>query len=59
MSDTCCWAREPGFEGEGPYETQCGKYFELNEGKLADNNMKYCCYCGKEIDACEGAAKNE
>lgn len=41
----CNW----GYDSEGVHETSCGQMFQLNDGTLKDNKMKYCCYCGKEI----------
>ena len=41
----CHW----GYDSEGCHETTCGHIFQLNDGTLKDNKMKYCCYCGNEI----------
>ena len=43
--DTCAWR-----EDEGVWDTDCGNAFEINEGGPTENKMKYCCYCGKEIE---------
>lgn len=41
----CIWNQQEG----GEYETSCGDAFNLNDGTLKENKMKFCCYCGKEI----------
>lgn len=43
---TCAWSEND----DGVYETECGNAFELNDGAPADNNMAYCCYCGRLLD---------
>lgn len=43
------------------WETSCGNAFTINDGTPAQNDMKYCCYCGGEIEQtvfCEGC-RNE
>lgn len=47
MSQSCTWAQEG--PDTGTWSTQCGNLFELNDGAPADNNMKFCCYCGKPL----------
>lgn len=32
------------------WETQCGNAFTIMEGTPADNNFKFCPYCGGEIN---------
>jgi hypothetical protein len=32
------------------YKTSCGNMFVFFEGSPEDNKMKFCPYCGKEID---------
>lgn len=46
---TCKWTQydEDSF---GLYETGCEHLFEVNNGTPSENNMKYCCYCGREIE---------
>lgn len=44
----CKWKYE---EWDGDcYDTDCGESFVLFEGTPEENKMKYCCYCGKEIE---------
>jgi len=44
--ETCSWIQE-----DDPdicyWKTGCGNSFYFTEGTPTDNNMKYCCYCGK------------
>lgn len=42
---TCTWT-----EDCGPYSTDCGHYFETIDGTPADNDMLFCCYCGRRIE---------
>jgi len=46
-TDDCRWSK-----GDfGAYETACGNFFEITDGTPDENNMNYCCYCGKSISA--------
>ena len=31
------------------FNTSCGQAFFLSDGTLEDNEIKYCCFCGKPI----------
>ena len=44
MSD-CHWEHNE----EGYWETTCGNAFEVTEGTPLENNMRFCCYCGKRL----------
>lgn len=33
----------------GAYETECGHAFCINEGTPAENDMRFCPYCGGEL----------
>lgn len=46
--EQCEWAEDE----YGTWETSCGNAFEINDGSPADNDMAYCCYCGKKIAQC-------
>jgi hypothetical protein len=45
MSKYCKWVEDE----EGYYETKCGHYFVINDGTPSENDMVFCCYCGKKI----------
>jgi len=47
MADVCSWVQED--DEWGYYETDCGETFVMIDGTPADNSMKYCCYCGKQL----------
>lgn len=50
MTDLCNWTQEDDDWGTyGPYETDCGRSFNIIDGTPADNEFKYCCYCGKKL----------
>ncbi len=60
-SQICEWKEEPDY-----WSTSCGQEFVILDGSPSENDMKYCCYCGKDIeetydicnscykDSCEG-----
>lgn len=45
--DTCAWREDE----DGTWETDCGQAFVFVDDGPVENGMKYCCYCGKQIDA--------
>jgi hypothetical protein len=46
-TDKCKWTYN---EWDGYYDTGCKQAFTVEEGCPEDNHMKYCCYCGKELE---------
>lgn len=46
--ETCTWWQD-GDSDSGMYQTSCGNYFDITDGTPEDNNMRYCCYCGKKL----------
>ncbi len=42
----CHWACAKDYN---TWETKCNHTFCLNEGDLAENHIKFCCYCGRKI----------
>lgn len=45
----CKWIHTKGITEEWE-NTECGEYFFLISGYMNVSNIKYCPYCGKEID---------
>jgi len=47
----CKWVKESSIEDEnrGSYLTDCQENFYLEEGSPRGHNMKFCCFCGREI----------
>lgn len=45
-----CWW-DLADEDASHYETGCGHAFEITTGTPAENDMKFCCYCGRELAA--------
>lgn len=43
----CVWSLDK--YDEGVWETLCGNTFIILDGKPSDNEMMYCCYCGRLI----------
>lgn len=46
-TDACNWA-QADFETDA-WETTCGGVFRLDDGTPSDNQMRWCCYCGKSL----------
>lgn len=44
---TCEW-KEDGYDA---WDTECGECFAFSEGGPAENDTRFCCYCGKPIKA--------
>jgi hypothetical protein len=42
----CRWRQDV----EGDWMTGCKNIFVLIHGTPAENDMRYCCYCGKRIE---------
>lgn len=55
--DKCKWV----FEGEydGHWSTSCAHKYIIMEGTPEENNMKYCTFCGNEIEQIEEARGEE
>lgn len=45
----CKWVQDSDWENSGDYHTECGGELSLTVGTPKDNDMKYCCFCGKEL----------
>jgi hypothetical protein len=46
-SDLCKWTLID--DDNLTYETSCDNAFSITSGTLKDNEMVYCCFCGKKI----------
>ena len=44
ITNECAWREE-----EGVWSTDCNHAFEIFDGTPEENDMKFCCYCGKKI----------
>ena len=42
--EECVWREEDGY-----WDTDCGHVFVINEGTPKENDMQFCCCCGKCI----------
>lgn len=31
------------------WAAQCGRYFTIKDGSPSDNEMRFCCFCGKPL----------
>ena len=48
-TNKCVWSED----SDGTWQTSCEQAFCLNDGSPSDNDMKYCCYCGKALAECK------
>jgi len=46
MSETCLWTEDY----DGTWETSCKHAFVLSTDMPSDNDMRFCCYCGKPLE---------
>lgn len=46
--DVCEWSMDLDSE-YAAWETKCGNAFWLNDGTPKENDMRFCCYCGKKL----------
>ena len=51
----CVWHNDP--ETDNSWDTSCRQLFEIYDGTPAENRMKFCCYCGKQIREAIGRAR--
>jgi hypothetical protein len=51
-ADACTWSGE---EDGSSWSTSCRRAFWLEDGTPSENEMRFCCFCGKplkeEVDA--------
>lgn len=48
----CQWSvMKPEYEMSGNYDTSCGNAQTFIDGGIAENNYKFCPYCGDEIES--------
>ena len=58
MNAECQWTEEEDYGG-GPWETSCGHLFEFTDAGPDENGFKFCCWCGKPLDAVYWVAEDE
>lgn len=50
MTKFCDWAQKDWDDCDwGRWQTSCGEYFYMTDSSPSENQMKFCCYCGKPI----------
>lgn len=47
----CVWVKQGGTADY--WETNCDHLFQFNDGGPAENEFKFCCYCGNPLEAVE------
>lgn len=47
LSTECHWSQDG--EDSDIWAAQCGRYFTTNDGSPSDNEMRFCCFCGKPL----------
>jgi hypothetical protein len=45
MSESCTWTEDD----DGVWDTACGQRFETVDGTPHENDMLFCCYCGRPL----------
>lgn len=48
MGKVCEWHEEDA--ESNCWDTTCGEVFQLNHDTPAENNMRFCCYCGGALE---------
>lgn len=43
--ESCTWFEDP----DGNWGTECDEMFQFTTGGPQENDMKFCCYCGKPL----------
>ena len=49
MTDECRWRQHDTWECCALWDTDCGETFVINEDTPAENDMRFCCFCGKPL----------
>ena len=44
-TNVCIWTEDEN----GPWTSDCGREFDIMDGKPSENLMRFCCYCGKAL----------
>ena len=45
MPAVCYWKEDT----DGNYEADCGQAFTMIDGAPEENDMRFCCYCGRVL----------
>ncbi len=48
-NEACHWDQED--LDSDCYSTDCGHYFNVTDGTPDDNEMRFCCFCGRRLVA--------
>jgi hypothetical protein len=60
VEGVCLWDLDTlDFEVDGYYRTSCGNLPHFEEGGPKENGIKYCPYCGKELEVAEQKKEEE
>ena len=46
----CEWSTDPSDDFDDTWQTECGHEFIINDGKPSENDMQFCCFCGRKLD---------
>ena len=46
----CEWSTDPSDDFDDTWQTECGHEFVINDGKPSENDMQFCCFCGRKLD---------
>lgn len=51
--ENCKWEREDSCSWSSDWNTGCGNAFTIDSGTPEENEMKFCCYCGRPLEQIE------
>jgi hypothetical protein len=47
-AETCLWSQD--YAGSDMFSTSCGNAFRLDNGVPSENEMEFCCFCGRALE---------
>jgi len=57
VGETCFWYQDG--EDSEVWVMGCGGYFGLEDGKPSENDMRFCCKCGKPLEESPHTSEDE
>ena len=57
--ETCKWERDSTYFTMQVWITDCENAFTLESGTPVENEMKFCCYCGRPLEQIEAEEERD
>jgi len=57
--ESCKWKQVDDWNNSSVWDTDCGNAFTIENGTPLDNEMKFCCYCGKPLEQIEAEEERD